>query len=114
MLVAAEIKPNKIISLRLDDSTVQQVAARLRSRRRDKYTKAVFYLEDQTPGQEEDSLECLSEDRGSLAVDAAGAYKAGYDKLQKSLAKLGQVESFTTGALEEMGKAIDEFVTLVP
>lgn len=115
MLLAAEAKPNKIINLKLDDSIVQQVASRLRSRRRDKETKKVLYLEDQSPAfPENDWLECLSEDRGTLATEAAEAYKAGYEKLQKSLAKLGHVESVAAAEPEDMRCALQEFVTLMP
>jgi adenylate kinase family enzyme len=46
LLKASGIIPNKIISFKPDDATVQQVIARRLGRRRDKFDKLVFYLED--------------------------------------------------------------------
>ena len=113
-LLAADIKPNKIINLKLDDAIVQQVVARLRGRRRDKYSRKIVYLEAQAHSQDDGTLEKLLEDRGELPSEAAAGYRAGYDKLQKALAKLGQVENVAAGVLDEMEKTMTQFVTLIP
>lgn len=143
LLVQAEIKPNKIISLKPDDTAVAKVTSRLLSRRREKTTRRVFYLEDEpasregeectsgietaqgafpsSPGawlhslrDEHARFEKLSEDRGRLPGEAAASYKAGYDKLYKVLAKLGHVdETIASKDPADTSKAIDNFICAI-
>jgi len=107
MLMAAEIKPNKIISLKPDAVVEQAVVARRLGRRRDKYERRIFYLQDEPANQtaqKDSNFEKLSEDRGNLVAEATTAYTAGYDKLVKVLGKLGPVEVVLSGEMEVQAK----------
>jgi adenylate kinase family enzyme len=118
-LAKTEIKANKIISLKPDDATVQKVIARRLSRRRDKFSRRVFYLEDEPDKQAADRdknsyLEKLSEDRGDLPSQAPNEFKANYDKLHKNLSKFGPVESFVSHDPEELAKGMFTYISTVP
>lgn len=123
MLSEAQIRPNKIISLNPDESVVQTVIARRLGRRREKYERRVFYLEDEPANQAADNrdggnpnFEKLSEDRGKLPTEAVTAYVTGYDKFHKLLSKLGYIETVRPGTTDKLrqAQAMSDFVSLVP
>ena len=147
LLVDAEIKPNCMVSLVPTNAAVEKATSRLLSRRRDKVSKRLFYLEDEPAGRagdasgsggkvvqgafpaspgawllsrhgENEQSEKLLEDRGNLASEAAHGYMAVYDKLRKSLAKLGHVDETVADAqtakvVSDLIRAIDHNKQLV-
>jgi adenylate kinase family enzyme len=117
MLVVTGMKPNKIISLKPDDASVQQVIDRRASRRRDRFEKTVFYLEDEPDRQAQDRgsvspFEKLAEDRNTLPAEEARSYQAGYVQLRKALSKLAEVDEVNQEA--EISSVMSRFISSVP